>query len=53
MPFSRAAQLEEDHFIPIYVTVSVAEEASAQVIYHYENFFGNITPSSYEFGMAK
>jgi aromatic ring-opening dioxygenase catalytic subunit (LigB family) len=51
-PFARAAQPEEDHLVPLFVAVGAAEEEPGKVIYREENFFGMVTLSNYQFGLA-
>lgn len=49
-PSARAAQPHEDHLLPLHVAVGAAESEPGQVIYKQEDFFNQITLSSYRFG---
>jgi aromatic ring-opening dioxygenase catalytic subunit (LigB family) len=49
-PYARAVHPREDHFLPLHVALGAAEQEPARVIYHQNDFFGDITMSSYRFG---
>jgi aromatic ring-opening dioxygenase catalytic subunit (LigB family) len=49
-PHARAVHPREDHFMPLHVAVGAAEADPGQVVYWQDDFFGNITASSYRFG---
>jgi len=49
-PSARAAQPQEDHLIPLHVAVGAAEDEPGAVIYQQNDFFGQISMSSYRFG---
>ena len=49
-PFARQSHPREDHLIPLMVAAGAARNETAKVIYHEEDFMGNLTVSSYKFG---
>ncbi len=49
-PSARAAQPQEDHLIPLHVAVGAAEDEPGTAIYQQNDFFGQISVSSYRFG---
>lgn len=49
-PAARQAHPQEDHLIPLMVAVGAAEEEPAEVVYHQDDFFGQVTASSFRFG---
>lgn len=51
-PAARQAHPHEDHLLPLMVAVGAAGNDSASCVYHEDNFFGNITVSSFAFGKS-
>lgn len=49
-PAARAAHPEEDHLIPLMAAVGAAEGEEAVMVYHQDDFFGNVAASSFRFG---
>lgn len=49
-PHARAVHPREDHLVPLHVVMGAAEQEPARVIYAQDDFFGDITMSSYGFG---
>lgn len=49
-PSARIAHAQEDHLIPLMVTVGAAGDDVASCVYHETNAFGTITASSFKFG---
>lgn len=48
-PYARECHVKEDHWVPIYVAVGAAEQATATRVYHETDLLGGITASSYRF----
>lgn len=49
-PAARFAHPQEDHLIPLMVAVGAAENESAELVYHEDDFMGSVTASSFRFG---
>lgn len=49
-PSARQAHPDEDHLLPLMVTVGAAETEQATCIYHEEDFFAGISVSGFRFG---
>lgn len=49
-PQARAAHPREEHLIPLMVALGAAEQEPAACVYHEDDFFGNLTVSSFRFG---
>lgn len=49
-PGARQAHPQEDHLLPLMVTLGAAEQEAAQVVYHEDDFFGALAVTSFRFG---
>lgn len=49
-PQARAAHPREEHLIPLMVALGAAEQETGACVYHEDDFFGNLTVSSFRFG---
>ena len=49
-PSARIAHKEEDHLVPLFVSLGAAEQDRATMTYHEEGLFGGVTASSWRFG---
>ena len=51
-PYARLAHPREEHLLPLMVVLGAAEQEAATCVYHEDDFFGNLTVSSFRFGEA-
>jgi aromatic ring-opening dioxygenase catalytic subunit (LigB family) len=51
-PYARMAHPREDHLLPLMVALGAAEDEPAACVYHEDDFFGNLSVSSFRFGQA-
>ena len=51
-PQARAAHPREEHLIPLMVALGAADQEAGACVYHEDDFFGNLTVSSFRFGQA-
>ncbi|HAT31501.1 MAG TPA: dioxygenase [Janthinobacterium sp.] len=49
-PAARQAHPREDHLLPLMVALGAAEQETAAVVYHEDDFFGALAVSSFRFG---
>ncbi|WP_347337226.1 DODA-type extradiol aromatic ring-opening family dioxygenase [Bradyrhizobium centrolobii] len=49
-PHARTAHPREDHLIPLMVALGAADEESAALVFHQDDFFGSWSLSSFRFG---
>ncbi|TFW27302.1 DODA-type extradiol aromatic ring-opening family dioxygenase [Massilia horti] len=51
-PSARVAHPHEDHLLPLMVALGAAEYEPGAMVYHEDDFFGNLAVSSFRFGRA-